>query len=181
MLATRIRDGATPASLLAELPSWASRISALLRADGLPRATVDRLARQTRAAMENTLRDPAGLWLLAPHSRSDSELALTAWSGTVEQTVAPTSVRIDRLFHAGPEPHAPGDDFLWIVDYKTSDHSSAGLDDFLEAQRATYGPQLETYARILSTVRSEPLEQVRLALYFPAIPRLIWWDVPTPS
>ena len=84
-------------------------------------------------------------------------------------------MRIDRLFHAGPEPHAPGDDYLWIVDYKTSDHSPAGLEDFLTIQRATYGPQLEAYARILAPLRSKSPEQVRLALYFPAIPRLIWW------
>jgi ATP-dependent exoDNAse (exonuclease V) beta subunit len=174
ILATRFRDGATPTELLTELPSWAPRIAAMLRADGLPRATVDRLTRETRAALENTLRDPDGLWLLANHSRSDAELALTTSSGDYD-TKAPTSIRIDRLFHAGPQPHAPGNDFLWIVDYKTSDHSAAGLDDFLSAQRAAYGPQLETYARILAPIRTKSPEQVRLALYFPTIPRLVWW------
>ena len=142
IFAERILDqGDSPAELLAELPAWTPRIAAILRADGLPRATVDHLTRDTRAALENTLRDPDGLWLLAAHPGGDSELAVTAL--TAHRT---ESVRIDRIFHAGPEPHAPGEDFLWIIDYKTATHSLTGLDDFLATQRAAYGPQLETYA-----------------------------------
>jgi ATP-dependent exoDNAse (exonuclease V) beta subunit len=60
-LATRIATGQSPDELLAELPAWLPRIAALLRADGLPHATVNRLARETRTALENTLRDPDGL------------------------------------------------------------------------------------------------------------------------
>jgi hypothetical protein len=182
ILAARLRDGSQPSAIVAELPSWMPRIAAILRADGLPRATVDRLTRDTRAALENALRDPDGLWLLAPHSRSDSEYSLTAWFDAHDpatQPNGPASVRIDRIFHAGPRPGAPGDDFLWIVDYKTADHSAAGINDFLAAQRAAYGPQLETYARILAPARAKSPEQVRLALYFPAIPRLDWWNAPT--
>jgi ATP-dependent exoDNAse (exonuclease V) beta subunit len=179
ILAARILDqGASPSALLAELPSWSPRIAAILRADGLPQATVTRLTRETRAALENTLRDPDGLWLLAAHPGGDSELAVTALTGQRAE-----SVRIDRIFHAGPEPHAPGEDYLWIIDYKTTAHGPTGLDDFLATQRATYGPQLETYAAILAPVRSKSPGQVRLALYFPAIPRLTWWNAvrPTPD
>jgi hypothetical protein len=174
ILADRIRNhGTSTAALLAELPSWTTRIAAILRADGLPRATVDRYTRETRSALENTLRDPDGLWLLAAHPGGDSELAVTAFTG--HTTPRAESVRIDRIFRAGSEPHAPGEDYLWIIDYKTATHGSAGLDDFLATQRATYGPQLETYAGILAPARSKPLEQVRLALYFPTIPRLLCW------
>ncbi len=80
ILARRIAAGESPTRLLAELPAWTPRIAALLRADGLPRATVTRLTRETRAALENVLRDPDGLWLLAPHSGAASEFALTVWS-----------------------------------------------------------------------------------------------------
>jgi ATP-dependent exoDNAse (exonuclease V) beta subunit len=184
ILADRIlAQGAAPAALLAELPSWTPRIAAILRADGLPRATVHHLARDTRAALENTLRDPNGLWLLASHPGGNAELAVTALTGSGDlaghTTGRAESVRIDRIFNAGPEPHAPGEDYLWIIDYKTTTHGPTGLDDFLAAQRSTYGPQLQTYARILAPARSRPLHQVRLALYFPTIPRLIWWPAPT--
>ena len=152
----------------------------MLRADGLPRATVERYTRETGAALNNVLRDRDGLWLLAPQSRSASEFAITAWpqpqNVASQTTLRPASIRIDRVFHAGPEPHAPGEDFLWIVDYKTTAHGPTGLDDFLTAQRTTYGPQLETYARILAPARSKSPGEVRLALYFPTIPRLIWWN-----
>ena len=129
------------------------------------------------------LRDPDGLWLLAPHTAAANEFALTAWPevrGTEEQSAfRPTSIRIDRIFRAGHEPHAPGEDFLWIIDYKTSAHSSSGLDDFLAVQRAAYAPQLETYARVLTQLPHSPghpaPKEVRLALYYPTLPRLLWW------
>jgi len=197
ILAGRVAAGHAPVELLGELPSWTPRIAGILRADGLPPATVDRLARDTRAALENSLRDPDGLWLLAPHPGAASELALTAWQGSREPArptpSQPASIRIDRVFHAGTEPHSPGKDCLWIVDYKTSTHGLSGLDDFLAAQRATYAPQLEAYARILTHPEASPQpapgpaapahtpapREVRLALYYPAIPRLIWWKFAT--
>jgi ATP-dependent helicase/nuclease subunit A len=180
ILSSRIVDGSTASALLAELPSWTPRIAAVLRADGLPRATVDQLAREARTALENTLRDFNGLWLLAPQSQSASEFAITSWRDAPDvdgqSLMRPTSIRIDRVFHAGSEPHAPGNDFLWIVDYKTTTHSPAGLDAFLNEQRATYGPQLDIYARIIAPARSISLGKVRLALYFPTLPRLVWWN-----
>ena len=183
--ADRIANGDSPAALLADLPNWAPRIAALLRADGLAQAIVNRLARETRAALENTLRDPDGLWLLAPNSCAASEYAVTAWPeahGSKEQaSIRPVSIRIDRIFRAGPEPHAPGEDVLWIIDYKTSAHGLSGLDDFLAAQRTTYAPQLETYARILTQLPHPPErpapKEVRLALYYPTLPHLRWWPL----
>jgi len=178
MLAHRIAASQPPAQLLAELPSWTPRIAALLRSDGLPRTTVDRYAREARTALENTLRDPEGLWLLAPHPGAASEFSLTSWAGPHD--VPPASVRTDRIFHARSEPRTTGDDFLWIIDFKTSTHGASGLEDFLTKQRAAYAPQLEAYARILAPARSLPLDNVRLALYFPMLPRLVWWKFAQP-
>jgi len=185
-LADRIATGSSPDALLAELPAWTPRLAALLRADGLPHTTVNRLAREVRTALESILCDPDGLWLLAPNSCAASEFALTAWpeshNADGQPAIRPTSIRIDRIFRAGLAPHAPGEDILWIVDYKTTaPHSSASLEDFLVHQRAAYAPQLETYARILTQLphpadRPAPKE-VRLALYYPTLPRLLWWPL----
>jgi hypothetical protein len=114
--------------------------------------------------------------VLAPHAGAASEFALTAWQGAQA-----TSIRVDRVFHAGAEPRValPGDGngFLWIVDYKSGSHSASGLEDFMAEQRATYAPQLETYARVLAPAQGIPEMRVRLALYYPAIPRLVWWKL----
>ncbi len=177
LLAIRTAAGVAPATLLTELPTWTPRIAAILRADGLPPTTVDRLTRETRTALDNLLRDPNGLWLLAAHPAAANELALTA-NDTPQESPDETqlaSIRIDRIFHAGAEPHAPGENFLWIIDYKTAAHGPTGLQQFLEDQRLTYAPQLETYARILAPAHAKSLSEVRFALYYPTIPHLIWW------
>jgi ATP-dependent exoDNAse (exonuclease V) beta subunit len=179
-LSKRVLSGTPTTALLAEIPSWTPRIAAMLRADGLPRASVERLAREARISLENVLSDGDGLWLLASHSHAASEYAITAWpspSSTGNDTsTRAASIRIDRLFQAGAEPRAPGEDYLWIVDYKTTTHGPQELSDFLSKQRAAYAPQLEAYARILAPARSKSLSEVRLALYFPAIPSLTWWQ-----
>src|ERR1039458_4566215 len=151
ILARRIAGGETSAGLLADLPAWAPRITALLRADGLPRETVARLARDVRTALDAVLRDPDGLWLLASHPGAASEFALTAWpqSGDIvgPGALRPASVRADRIFHAGSEPGFPGEEFLWIIDYKTSARGPGSLQDFLATQRAAYAPQLDAFTR----------------------------------
>jgi ATP-dependent exoDNAse (exonuclease V) beta subunit len=182
-LAARLAAGTPASALLAELPSWTPRVAALLRAEGLPTATVADLTRDARTLLANLLRDPEGLWLLAPHPAAASELALTA---ATPDGLA--SIRIDRTFHAGPTPQSPPDPdhpHLWIVDFKTASHSQSGLEAFLARERATYAPQLATYAQILSHPGRPDLgllpnftrDRVRLALYYPAIPRLLWWPL----
>jgi ATP-dependent exoDNAse (exonuclease V) beta subunit len=184
IVATRLATGVPASALLAEIPAWTPRIAAVLRADGLPPNIIDRLTRETRTALENALRDPLGLWLLAPHPGAASELGLTAWLDAAGDPARAASIRVDRAFYAGPEPHAPGEDVLWIVDYKTAAHGPTGLDDFLVAQRTAYAPQLETYARILTQNApgaTAPPRGVRVALYYPAIPSLTWWQPAAPQ
>jgi ATP-dependent helicase/nuclease subunit A len=175
ILSQRFAEGQTAADLLHELPSWKSRIGAILRADGHARAVVQDLTLDTIRALENVLRDPIGLWLLQPHKNAASEYAVTTWNSANERGESPASVRADRIFCAGSEPQAGGEDSLWIIDYKTAGHGSKGVDTFLESQRETYGPQLETYARLLAPTQGVSIAQVRLGLYFPVIPRLTWW------
>jgi len=188
LLTRQIAAGASPSAALAGLATWSSRIGALLRADGLPTALVARLTREILSALRNLLSDPDGQWLLASHPGAATELSLTAsdtqatlGQPTSESTpVRPVTVRIDRVFRAGPSPHQAGVDHLWIVDYKSASHGAKDMDVFLAGQSAAYAPQLETYARVVAPAQSIPLDRVRLALYFPALiteRRLIWWAI----
>ncbi len=151
--------------MLKQVANWEPRIASVLRSDGLPATRVARLAVRVRSALENTLRDPEGLWVLSPHTEASSELALTSWTETRK------SVRLDRVFRAGATPLASGDDYLWIVDYKTTAHGHEGVEAFLAEERAKYAAQMETYAHTIKSVTSK----VRLALYYPMIPSLTWW------
>jgi len=167
-LTRQIAAGEPAAKLLAALPGWSPRVAAVLRSEGLPPTMVERLTQRVLHALASTLKDPVGLWLLSAHQGSQTEYGLTAWS---EQR---SNIRIDRVFRAGTEPLAAGADFLWIVDYKTTTHSQDDLDAFLANERKNYAPQLEAYAAILQQEESEP--KIRLALYYPMLAKLIWWQ-----
>ena len=64
---------------------------------------------------------------------------------------------------------AEGSDCLWIVDYKTTAHQGEGVDEFLAKERAKYSAQMEAYARVMKVA------EVRVGLYYPMLPRLVWW------
>ena len=144
-IAQRIVRGETSTEILATLDRLAPRIAAVLRSEGLPPAIVARLPQRVLHALQTTLTDPAGLWLLSAHEAAATEYALTAWQA--QRGDIRSNIRIDRTFRAGPEPLAPGLSHLWIVDYKTSTHGAEGLDDFLVQQRTQYAPQLEGVCR----------------------------------
>jgi len=76
------------------------------------------------------------------------------------------SLVIDRTF-------VDADGVRWIVDFKTSDHSGGGLDEFLDREQARYRDQLERYGRALSLLDSRPQ---RLALYFPLVGGWREWE-----
>jgi ATP-dependent helicase/nuclease subunit A len=178
-IAQQLAAGQLVRELLASIPSWGPRITAVLRAEGLPPAQVDRLAQRVLVALKTTLNDPEGAWLLGAHAGAANEFALTAWAEQADRS----SIRLDRRFQAGPEPLAPGDSFLWIVDYKTTPLGGHTLDEFVRVEREKYAPQLEAYARILggiaadqSTTANTSPRDLRLALYYPMVPKLIWWS-----
>ncbi|HQR24242.1 MAG TPA: PD-(D/E)XK nuclease family protein, partial [Steroidobacteraceae bacterium] len=107
------------------------------------------------AAVQRTLADERGRWLLdAAHGAAASEFAIT---GPIAGEVV--SVVIDRTFvDAGGT--------RWIVDYKTSSHEGAGLEEFLDSEQSRYRPQLERYAELVRRLGPEP---VRIGLYFPLL------------
>ncbi len=141
MAAGRLQAGVPEGELALEVVRWRDRASSVLRSDGLPPAVVERLAARVVLALTNTLGDPVGRWLLGRRKDARSEYALTVW------TERWSRVRMDRVFRAGASPGAEGEEFLWIVDYKTGSHGAEGVEVFLERERERYAGQMEGYAR----------------------------------
>jgi len=131
------------------------RFTAELAELGVPHERREAAAARAVEAIRRMLADGRGRWLLQPsHGDAQSELALT---GLVERVVV--SVIIDRTF-------IDEEGVRWVVDYKTSSHEGAGLEEFLDSERERYRPQLERYARLLRGLGTEP---IRLGLYFPLL------------
>jgi len=168
-LAKRLADGANVDALLREIAGWTPRIAAVLRGDGLASAVVDRLVTRVKTAVGNLLKDAEGLWVISPHRDAMSEFALTSWN---ERR---SSVRLDRVFFAGPRPLDAGSDCLWIVDYKTATHGREGVEEFLAEERLKYEVQMEIYARMRRD-RASSSGRLRVGLYYPMLPRLVWWE-----
>ncbi|HEY0161737.1 MAG TPA: 3'-5' exonuclease, partial [Edaphobacter sp.] len=166
-IATRLASSADPQTLLEQVAGWSPRISAVLRNHGVPPQAIEALTARVLHALEASLRHPEGLWVLRADQEAFTEHALISWE---ERR---SSVRLDRIFRAGPEPFAPGNDYLWIVDYKTTVHSGTDQKDFLQHERVTYAPQMEAYVRSLRS--SIDADKIRLALYYPMLPGLTWW------
>jgi len=162
LLATRIAAGSSPTALLSELPTWTPRISTVLRASGLAPEEIARAASTILRGLTRTLEDVDGQWILAAHPQASSEAAIASESGTI---------RLDRTFLSGATPHDNASTHLWVVDFKTGTHGAEGLEAFLTREREKYAPQLETYGARLAE-RGIP---IRLALFYPMLPKLIWW------
>jgi ATP-dependent exoDNAse (exonuclease V) beta subunit len=142
-----------PGSEVNELP-W-RRYAAELAELGVPYDRRSAAVEKALEAVRRTLADERGRWLLdASHASAQSELALT---GVVDNGLV--SIVIDRTFL-----DATG--MRWIVDYKTSSHEGAGLDEFLDNERERYRAQLERYAQLMQALGDEP---IRLGLYFPLL------------
>lgn len=167
MLARLAGEGTPVDALLQQIATWDPRIASVLRADGVPPASIARRTHQVKSALVNTLQDPEGRWVLIAQHETASELALTAWNEDR------TSVRLDRVFRAGREPFADGHECLWIVDYKTASHGTGGIEKFLQDEKAKYDPQMQTYARMMRLATQS--DEIRVGLYYPMLPKLIWW------
>lgn len=172
LAAARMRAGRSSAAVRDEVQGWGGRVHALLRAEGIAPGEAQRLGREVRRAVEMTLEDSDGAWLLGDRDAGATEVALSAAAPTGELI----SIRVDRTFLGGAEPQVEGNDHLWIVDYKTGMHSGSGRGAWLEEQRKVYAAQLERYAEVLARMKGIPEERVRVALYYPLLPHLAWWS-----
>lgn len=139
----------------------APTIAAELSHEGFDAQACNAACERVIAALNNTLADERGRWLLRNHAEARNELAIaTLDAGVVRE------YRIDRTFvdDAGAR---------WIVDYKTSAHEGGGRDAFLDREVERYRGQLETYARLLANLEQRP---IRLGLYFPLLKAWRSWD-----
>ncbi|MBK7903121.1 MAG: UvrD-helicase domain-containing protein [Proteobacteria bacterium] len=149
------REGGAPPGDAVERTAVQRRFAAELAELGVPYERRNAAVAKALEAVSRTLVDERGRWLLdASHGSSRSELALT---GVVDSGLV--SIVVDRTF-----VDATG--LRWIVDYKTSSHEGAGLDEFLDNERERYRGQLERYAQLMQALGDEP---IRLGLYFPLL------------
>lgn len=112
-------------------------------------------AKLTHKAIEQTINDERGKWILQKHHDAKSEFAIsTNINGVTENFV------IDRTFvdETGTR---------WIIDYKTTAFTRADLDAFLVKEEEKYAEKMQKYAQAMQQLDNNP---VRLGLYFPALP-----------
>ncbi len=136
-------------------------IRALLTQEGVRSSQLGAAERRVREALQNTISDAHGRWILAQHPSSKNEYALSASLETSRQ-----SIKVDRTFVE--------DGVRWLIDYKTSDQEGTITESYLLEQVEKYRADLERYAQILRTLDGLP---VRGGLYFPLLQR--WCEVKT--
>jgi ATP-dependent exoDNAse (exonuclease V) beta subunit len=155
----------------AALKRFEPRIAAQVRASGVEQAQAARIAAQALESALNASKDPNGQWILSPHTDAASE---ASWAGVVAGNLS--TVRVDRVFRAGPTPQSKGEDCWWIVDYKTAHDDNADPATTLPELRKIFAPQLEAYAAILRNLHGADAP-IRAGLYYPRMLSLDWWDL----
>jgi ATP-dependent exoDNAse (exonuclease V) beta subunit len=132
-----------------------SRFRTELGQRGVPAGELERAAELVSTALKNSITDERGRWLLGPHPEARSEYRI--------RTAAGRQI-IDRVLtdESGKR---------WVVDFKTSSHSGADVEAFLERERERYRGQLERYATALGGARP--------GLYFPLLKGWRAWPPPS--
>jgi ATP-dependent helicase/nuclease subunit A len=115
-----------------------------------------------RTAINNTINDSRGQWILDAHTDSKTEVQLTALlNGEVIQLV------IDRTF-------IDSNGVRWIIDYKTSFYDGDNLEKFLTAEHAEYTDKMEMYHHAM---RQQEERSIKLGLYFPLLSAWREWEI----
>lgn len=101
-------------------------------------------------AIQQTISDPRGQWILKPHSEAETEFHLTA---NINNKIH--AFIIDRTF-------VDEKGVRWIIDYKTS----------VEVAKEKHEEQMQHYLDAMQLIDSRP---IRLGLYFPLVPAWVEW------
>ncbi|MGH9487649.1 MAG: UvrD-helicase domain-containing protein [Terriglobales bacterium] len=136
------------------------RLDFHLRQSGLAPADFPAARRLAARALENTLADPRGLWILAPHAQSHNEWELTSIAGAAYR-----QARIDRSF--------VDEGIRWIIDYKDAGDAGADREAFLDSQLELHRSQLNEYAAIVAELEPRP---IHCGLYFPLLSAWREWS-----
>jgi ATP-dependent helicase/nuclease subunit A len=167
VMAARLAAGLSAEDLGAELPTWAARLTASLRGEGLAPVVAAREGERALRAVTQTMGDPIGRWILSPQDEAASERSLVMEDARV--------LRVDRTFVAGAVPGVGGQECVWIVDFKTTEQGSRGDAEFEAAEKVKYRAQMEAYAGVRRGMPGGE-KPIRLGLYYPLVPRLVWWE-----
>jgi len=165
-----------PGASLPVASAQRSIIRRQLRNLGLNVARLDVATDKVIRAINNTLDDERGRWILEPHAEARSEWALSVPAANTPEeapadivSIALTPVQkviIDRTF-------VDSEGVRWIIDYKTGDHEGADTTAFLDDEQKRYTAQLSRYADIIARLDDRP---IRLGLYFPMLKGWREWE-----
>ena len=142
-----------------------------MRATGVEQPQAAQIAAEALQLALKASHDPIGSWILSPHATAASE---AAWAGVVAGDLR--SVRVDRVFRAGPTPGAEGNDCWWIIDYKTTHAGNLDPEQALPRLRQLFAPQLEAYAGILRNLHGVDAP-LFAGLFYPRFSLLDWWKL----
>ena len=142
-----------------ELKGWdAKRVASLgprfkqaLERHGVQASELMAASALVTTALQNTLADERGRWVLGAHAESKSEHRIRTPN---------RSYVVDRYFR-------DVDGVRWVVDFKTGRHEGGDPEAFLDVQRQRYQGQLDAYATVLGAERR--------GLYFPLLPGWRAW------
>ncbi len=155
-----------------------------LRNLGVQSHNLDAMCAKVLRAIENTVADERGRWLLLPHQDARSEWALSVpRDGASSDTHQNSEVDPQASLFA---PEFPGIQKIiidrtfvdehgtrWIVDFKTGDHAGGQADEFLDKEQERYADQLNRYADIMRRLEQRP---IRVGLYFPMLKGWREWE-----
>jgi ATP-dependent exoDNAse (exonuclease V) beta subunit len=129
---------------------------------GVTQPELEDAVERVQRALQKTLQDLRGRWLLDRHAKAQSEYAIT---GVIDGQVR--HFKVDRTF-------VDESGVRWVVDYKTGVREGAGREAFPDAEVLRYREQLETYAQVLAIFDPRP---IRLGLYFPMLGEWREWQL----
>ena len=137
----------------------------LLRVEGVTDAMLEQASLRVMHALQHTLEDERGRWILSAHQAARCEYALTLR----DTECGMRNLIMDRTFIDEQGQR-------WIVDYKTGSHQDAStLDAFLDNEAARYQAQLHQYWHAM---HARDGSNARLALYFPML--AAWREIAAP-
>lgn len=130
--------------------------------NGIASAYLETAVEQVANAIDNMRQDPRAEWIFSnAHCQIKTEWPL---AGLVDGKVK--HVVIDRSF-------IDQEDVFWIIDFKSSHHQGADVEEFLASEEQRYSRQMVKYAEIIRQL--QPLK-IRLGLYFPVLRGWREWE-----